>query len=237
MDTATVYARMRLQRRDALWLAIALVLHALLLLIPLRTPPSVTDSPTLVSVSLVTSAKETPLIENRELPAPPPAQSQSVAELPPPHNPPLDEQPRAEPAAEQVVTDDPLVHTTAARLLDSASRFKWPSIEQMNSRQLGVFVPQAVPDNWRPGITVEDNLFNGMVLPTKTEIVDRWMAADGTHNVVLNSPSGDTLCGRAKPWNPMNPLLEPVMTFWKCGGGGKRDFKMPDRFMRSRQLR
>ena len=84
---------------------------------------------------------------------------------------------------------------------------------------------------------MEDNLFNGMVLPTKTEIVDRWLAADGTHNVVLNTPSGDTLCGRAQAWTPMNPLFEPIMTFWKCGGGGKRAFKMPDRYMRSQQHR
>jgi len=226
MKSISVHASMRLGQRDALWLAIALVLHALVLLIPLRSPPEVAANPTMVAVSLMAAAREDPPIEEKELPAP-------LAEQPS-----LVEQPRrAEPAAEEGVTEHPLVNTTTARLLDSASRFKWPSIDNRSNRQLGVFVPEAMPGNWRPRIMMEDNLFNGMMLPTKTETVDRWMAADGTHNVVLNSPSGDTLCGRAKPWNPMNPLFEPVMTFWKCGGGGKRDFKMPEQFTKSRQSR
>ncbi len=75
-----------------------------------------------------------------------------------------------------------------------------------DSRRLGVFVPQALPENWRSGIISRDNLFNGMVLPNKTEIVDRWLAADGSHNVVINTPSGQTFCGRALAWDPMQPV-------------------------------
>jgi len=81
----------------------------------------------------------------------------------------------------------------------------------------------------RSGISIEDNLFNGMAPPNKTEIADRWLAADGSHNVVINTPSGQTFCGRALAWDPMQPLVEHVMQFRPCGGGGERTFKMTQR--------
>lgn len=228
MDLANISVSMRLNRRDALLFGIAVLLHALLLLVPLRHPPPAVEESRSVSVTLLAPRKEKPVFEKEELPpAEDPVPQQAVV--------PIEKPVPAEPIAMESKPEDPVIITTTARLLDSASRFKWPSIEKDKSRQLGVFVPQPIPENWRPRISVEDNLFNGMVLPTRTEIVDRWLAADGNHNVVINTPSGETLCGRAKPWDPMNPELEPIMAFWKCGGGGKRDFKMPERFMRSRQ--
>jgi len=219
---------MRLHWHDGLWLGIAVLLHAFLLLVPMRHSAPAAQESQVVSVSLLAPRKEKPVFENEELPF-----AEDIASS---QTPPLAEVPiPPEPIAMESRPEEPVVKTTTALLLDSASRFKWPSIEQDESRQLGVFVPRPIPENWRPRIVVEDNLFNGMTLPTRTEIVDRWLAADGNHNVVINTPSGETLCGRAKPWDPMNPELEPVMTFWKCGGGGKRDFKMPERFMRSRR--
>jgi len=182
----------------------------------------------LVSISLIAPRNEEPIIEKKEL-----LPEQDLAPQQPP--PPAEKPAPPEPIAMESSPGDPVVKTTTARLLDSASRFKWPSFEKDESRQLGVFVPQPIPQNWRPRIGVEDNLFNGMILPTKTEVVDRWLAADGSHKVVINTPSGETLCGRAQPWNPMNPEIEPIMAFWKCGGGGKRNFKMPERYMRSRR--
>jgi hypothetical protein len=182
----------------------------------------------MVSVSLIAPRNEDPVFEKKELP---PAQNLAPQQPPPP----VEKPAPPEPITMESSPGDPVVKTTTARLLDSASRFKWPSIKKDESRQLGVFVPQPIPQNWRPRIGVEDNLFSGMILPTKTEVVDRWLAADGSHNVVINTPSGETLCGRAQPWNPMSPELEPIMAFWKCGGGGKRDFKMPERYMRSRR--
>jgi hypothetical protein len=179
-----------------------------------------------VSVILLAPRKEEPVFQEEKIP---PAQDLASQQATP-----LTELPAPpEPITIESSPREPLAATTTALLLDSASRFKWPAVEQDESRQLGKIVPQPVPENWRPPIVVEDNLFNGMILPTRTETVDRWLAADGSHNVVLNTPSGKTLCGRGRPWDPMNPELEPVMTFWECGGGGKRDFKMPERFMRS----
>jgi len=228
MDPATVSVSMRLHWRDGLWLSVAVLLHALLLLVPMRHSAPAAQVSQVVSVTLLAPRKEQAVFADERLPFTQdiaPAQKPPLAEVPTPPG----------PIAMESSPEEPVVVTTTALLLDSASRFKWPSIEQDEIRQLGVFVPQPTPENWRPRGVGEDNLFNGMILPTRTEIVDRWLAADGNHNVVLNTPSGETLCGRAKSWDPMNPELEPIMAFWKCGGGGKRDFKMPERFMRSRQ--
>lgn len=101
--------------------------------------------------------------------------------------------------------------------------------------QLGSAKPWQPPANWNkhagaPYLAEADNTFNGMTAPESVEIVDRWMASDGSHNVVVNLPNGDTVCGRAEPYNPMQPLIEPVMMFRPCGGGGKRTFTMPDRY-------
>ena len=131
------------------------------------------------------------------------------------------------------VPASPHVILSTALLLDSASQFDWPGLQVKNLLQLGVHTSRSMPDNWRAGIGVEENLFNGLVVPRKTEIVDRWLAADGSHNVVINTPTGDTLCGRALPWNPMQPLVEHVMQFRLCGGGGQRSFTMPQRVPRT----
>ncbi|MFC1720590.1 hypothetical protein ACFL00_05605, partial [Pseudomonadota bacterium] len=119
-----------------------------------------------------------------------------------------------------------------ATLLDSASRLEWSFPKARQKRQLGVHQPQEIPENWRPSIRMEDNLFDGMTVPGKTEVVDEWLANDGSYNVVINTPSGETLCGSKQAWDPMNPMLEHLTLFRKCGGGGKRSFKMPDRFMK-----
>jgi len=121
---------------------------------------------------------------------------------------------------------------TTARLVDSTSRLKWAFPKTVKQRQLGVHQRQEMPDNWRPSISMEDNLFNGMTVPRETEIVDQWVTADGSQNVVMTTTTGETLCGRRQAWDPMNPMLEQLMMFRSCGGGGKRTFKMPDRFNR-----
>jgi hypothetical protein len=196
----------------------AVLLHAILLLVPLQHIPSATEISQVVSVSLVAPRKKQPLVEPLEIAVTPPEESRP-SESHPQRALPRNENPAPVKSEAGIFgPGDRSVNTTTARLIDSASRFKWPALEKDQSRQLGVFMPQAIPDNWRPGITVEDNWFNGMVVPAKTEIVDRWQAADGSRNVVLNTTSGETLCGRAQPWDPMRPMHEPVMSFWKCGG-------------------
>ena len=216
--------------QDSLWLCLAIVFHASLLLIPVLQKNLTSTSTAPLNITLLAPPPiEHPFVEEPEpiktkLPAvenetvTPDEQSMSdLASL---------EEPEDRADQKPPVNE---VNLTAVRLLDSANEIEWPAPDENNSRRLGVFVPQALPENWRSGISIEDNLFNGMALPNKTEIVDRWLAADGSQNVVINTPSGQTFCGRALAWDPMQPLVEHVMQFRPCGGGGERTFKMTQR--------
>lgn len=230
---STVTIVKRWDAQDSLWLCLAIVLHALLLLIPVLQKDHMTTSTVPLNITLLAPPPiEKPFIEElesqkTELRA---VKNKTVAP---------DDRPVPELAnlkehgdrADQEPTDKEVILTTPW-LLDSASEMELMVPAVNDSRRLGVFVPQPLPENWRSGIRIEDNMFNGMVLPSKTEMVDRWLAADGSHNVVINTPSGHTLCGRVPAWNPMQPLVEHVMQFHPCGGGGKRTFEMPQRIER-----
>jgi hypothetical protein len=107
-------------------------------------------------------------------------------------------------------------------------------VEEKPGRQLGDQPDYKMPGNWKSGsgapyLAEFENTFNGMTAPADVEIVDRWQAADGSHRVVLNLPNGDIVCGRAEANDPMQPLVEHIMLFGPCGGGGKRTFTMPHR--------
>ena len=235
MNAKSVSAAMRINRRDGLWLAVAVLLHSLVLLIPVRQFSGPAETVRSVTISLLNSAE----IEFSATQAPvlPPIPE----EVRPPEHPILAEKPatRQDPAVDKEETSaisipEAPLNTSTARLTESLDRITWAIPDHGKNRELGVRVPGQIPENWRPGIRLEENRFDGMVVPRKVEIVDRWLAADGSHNVVMNTPGGETLCGRAQAWNPMSPLLEPIMMFRRCGGGGKRSFKMPDRYMRAR---
>lgn len=228
--SATATSIKRWDVQDSLWLCLAIVFHALLLLIPVLQKNDTSTSTAPLNITLLapppieqpfvqepeTRKNELPAVKNKTVVA----DEQPVPDLTSLEEP--EDRPDQEPPVKEVIL-------TAARLLDSANKIEWPAPDEDNSRRLGVFVPQALPENWRSGISSEDNLFNGMVLPDKTEIVDLWLAADGSHNVVINTPSGQTFCGRAQAWDPMQPLVEHVMQFRPCGGGGKRTFEMTQR--------
>ena len=220
----------QLNFRDGLWLGLAVVAHALLLLIPVTRYSASEPGTDQILVTLVAQkAVENPFVEAPEV-------EKTVIPIrqDAPEPKPIEEQPavtQQEPPIEAVPASPDVILSTAL-LRDSASRFDWPGLEADEILQLGIFTPRPAPENWRPGIGVEENMFNGMVLPKKTEIVDRWLAADGSHNVVINTPGGDTFCGRAEAWDPMQPLVEHVMQFRPCGGGGKRSFEMPRRVSR-----
>jgi len=230
MDSVSVYKTLRLSKRDAAFLAIAVVLHGSLFLIPIKQLPSRQKHPQVVSLSLLVPPVQKPVFVESQDPVLPPAISTPE---------PVKEQELTEPLAdlsepepELVVPVEPPDPVSTARLVDSASRLKWPVPKHEEQQQLGVHQPQEIPPNWRPSIRLDDNLFDGMTVPTETEVVDEWRASDGTHNVVINTPGGETLCGRKQAWDPMNPMIEHPMMFTRCGGGGKRTFKMPDRYMK-----
>ena len=236
MSTDSVSENLRIKKSDALWLIMAVLVHASLLLIPLQPAPVPDNRPRTVSVTLQSPAPAE-LVEDQTASQLPQEVTSPTTELPlaevaplPPESPPdaVDD-----PSASEIDTP-PLI--TVARLIDEAQHFKWALPESEKARQLGIFRPRATPDNWRPKIAREDNIFNGMTLPEKTEVLDRWLAADGSQHVVIETTTGHTLCGMQRMWNPMNPLLEQVMMFRPCGGGGKRKIKLPKRYQSKREF-
>jgi hypothetical protein len=225
-------ANKRWRTRDSLWpwLCLAIALHFLLLLVPARQEAPATASNIPMNLRLIAPPDvEKPFVEENIFPKKEEPAIGNVSEAPAlPEEPALASQEQAESPAKQESTRGDVVPSTA-RLLDSASEIKWPLAAVNDSRRLGIFVPHPRPENWRSGIRIEDNLFNGMVLPSKTEIVDRWLSVDGTQNVVIHTPGGHTLCGRVQAWDPMQALDERLMHFRPCAGGGKRTFEMNKR--------
>jgi hypothetical protein len=232
-ESISAAANVSIGLRDGRWLLAAVLLHALILTIPVDLAETPQTRPQRIALAL--QPRWRPLI-------PQPVQPEAAVKAPDPAIPAPEKIPDSavqQQDAASTLSDPPQQNSPAlslARLLDSASMINWELPEERASRQLGVFTPQPVPENWRPRILVEDNRFDDAVLPTRVLIVDRWLAADGSHNVVIETPTGHTLCGRAEPWNPMNPLFEPIMMFRPCGGGGERTFKMPHRFHARRDL-
>jgi len=222
---ASVHKRWR--SKDGLWLSLAIALHVLVLMIPTRQEAPTTTSIIPLNIRLLAPpAIDKPFVEDSvQLKDEYPATENVTDASALPEEPELASQENVESSLPPARIRDEVIPGTA-RLLDSASELDWPLPAVENFRRLGVFVPQALPENWRPGIKIEDKLFKGTVLPGKTEIVDRWLSVDGTQNVVINTPGGNTLCGRVKAWDPMQALDERLMHFRPCGGGGRRTFEI-----------
>lgn len=236
MNTSSVSANMRISKRDGLWLAMAVLAHALILLIPMQADPPPASKDRAISVSLMTPPQVPAEREQEVLPelqdiTPLPREPEWVEQSPEPEKPVVEIEDDQE---ANVAFKPPAI--SAARLIDTVRRFKWPQTREKSTRQLGIPHIPALPENWRPGISHDDNIFDGMILPGKTEVLDRWLAADGSHNVVIETPGGHTFCGRRQAWDPMNPLLEHVMMFRPCAGGGKRQFQMPKRYQSRRDF-
>ena len=195
------------------WLGLAVLVHAAALLLPLTYP----RGPAPVDPSLIVS-----LLRPLPLPAP------TTTPLPVPEPVRVTAQKRPAPpvAAPREEIPSPRRLPSAEEMLEAARQPGW-TLPAEPERRLGEFVPPAPP----PTITTRENRFGDAYAPAETEIVDRWLAADGSHNVVIRTPNGMTLCGRALPWNPMEPLVEHVMMFRSCGGGGERTFSMPERLV------
>lgn len=221
------------------WLALAIALHGVLLLVPLREWQAPAEVQQAIAIQLVPQRLGTdepatpdvqPLERARQVTARPALEPQQADAGPPALQPVQPDSAALEPTE---TTDKPGT-MSAARLIDLVSRMSSNASLSPFGRKPGS-PPLGRPDNsWRRGSkstvgSPDNNLFDGMVAPAETELVDRWHAADGSNNVVINLPNGDTLCGRAEAWNPMRPLVEPLMMFRSCGGGGQQSFTMDKR--------
>ena len=229
------------------WLGLAVSLHGVLLLIPLREWQAPAGMQTAITVQLVSQELRTDKPATPDAQAPEPARrvtaepARRVTAQPAMEVQQADAWPPALHAVQpdSVVlkpseTPDKPVTMSTARLIDLASRMSSRTGQSPFGSQPGSPPPGRQDNSWRRGLNLGvgspgNNRFDGMVAPAETELVDRWHAADGSNNVVIKTPGGDTLCGRAEAWDPMRPLMEPLMMFRSCGGGGKRSFTMDKR--------
>lgn len=238
----------RWKKTDFAWLALAVGIHCALLLLPLhrlllpadlgRAEPrpvitvalvpypravKVQTPPDLETIMASKGTVATPFRPARESRAAPPIPISAPVPT------------AAEPGlADDTKTKAGIERISAARLVDLVSRMSFTEMPTPAPRKLGSSEYNKRPPIWRTGINgsgllMEGNTFDGMMAPAETELVDRWQATDGSNNVVINTPNGDTLCGRAEAWNPMQPMVEHLMMFRSCGGGGKRTFSMAAR--------
>ena len=215
-------------------IAAALVLHLGLLLIPLRQalPPL---PPRSVTVEIQRSSPDTasarvmpePSAQNAALAEPAPAEESS----PTAHT--RAEQPGPAPRQPAESVSRPSIST--AYLLELAHFFDLPTRpDPQADRVPGVAVATALPDNLvRPLIPPLSNAFDGLVLPREPEVIDQWMDATGIANAVIRTPSGEILCGQLKPWDPMDPLVEHIVMYRNCGGGGQRKPSAARPFLRA----
>jgi hypothetical protein len=238
----------RWKKTDFTWLALAIGVHCALLLLPLhhlqlpadlrQAEPRQAITVDLVPYPQVMKAQTLPegepfMASQETAVTPSRPDSESSTAPPTPISAP------ASIAADQSLADDTTTKTgikriSLARLVDLASRMSFTKMQSPAPRQLGSSEYSKQPPSWRTGaagnaLMPAGNTFDGMMAPVETELVDRWQAADGSNNVVINTPNGDTLCGRAEAWNPMQPLVEHLTMFRNCGGGGKRTFSMAAR--------
>lgn len=217
--------RFRHSRPDLrLVLALALALHAALLLIPLRQPAPV-DLPRPVTVDV--RFEPTPFREAEPVTEPTPAEPLPVPEIPVeavPQTTPAEAVRPEEPSdrPEQPVAQPLRPPLTTAYLLETARDMDW-QLEVPMPLIPGVPVIPDLPLNLtRPIMPLSPNAFDGVVLPTEVVVLDQWIDPTGVMNAVVKTPNGEILCGSAKPWDPMDPLVEHVAMYRKCGGGGKR---------------
>jgi len=221
----------RWNRSDSVWLAAALAAHALLLLIPVDHAEKSLNRAATIRLRLnpiASRAAADPELKTvrRESLGPdqtiPPARPEEL---------PAREKPDDSENLKANITPLAVRNLSAALMLEIAATAGLDTPVPRPPRQLGVPDVYRIPANWQrsagaAGLPSDGGLLSGMAVPGQTQIQDRWLAPDGSHQVVLELPGGQTVCGRAEAWNPLQPLVEHVMLFRNCGGGGKRTFSM-----------
>ena len=226
----------RFGRSELGWLAVAVLVHGLLLLLPLKRFTEVPPRPATLAVTLVTPVRQTPAptagydqvqsvrtqAASADAAAPRIPPDDAPAITPPPQANDLDEmQPGTAPAQAPITT---------ASLVISAGETSLQSEAAPSARALGRDVSRAAPANWQRGAGA--GLLTGsgdadQAAHARQAIVDRWLAADGSHHVQVAMPDGTLVCGRVNAWDPLRPLVEHVMQFHTCGR--RVTFSMPAR--------
>jgi hypothetical protein len=227
-----------LKTRDLAFLAVAIAMHAVLLLLPLKAwqlnQPAVSDRLTVNLRPNSQPAKPAPQMDPE--PAPEPTAGQAS---PPAEKPAFQTDQRKPAMAFSLEEIPPPAGESPGQKLDSrqlrhlAEQADLTNQNQGSRRQLGSASEYQAPANWNrhagaPFFAGFDSRSHVVTLPEDVEIADRWQAADGSHQVVVNLPSGEMMCGRSEAYNPMQPLVEPIMMFTICGK--KATFTVPEHF-------
>ncbi len=234
--------------RDLGFFAIALLIHSALLLLPIKawqTHQAASERRSeLLQVHLQPAAKmpASTIVPAQEI--------QALAEdLAPPH--PDQKKSAADyilaeiplPADKRVPDDQLASDALASQNLNTQQLRLWAeqadglAPPQQASLALGAAKSYRPPDNWNRNsgtafFSSFDDRSHEVALPADASVVDRWQAADGSHQVMVQLPNGDSLCGRAAAYNPMQALVEPVMMFSSCGS--TPTFTMPERYNQGR---
>jgi len=233
-----------LNARDLSFLALAVAVHAALLLLPLKawqvSQRELSDSLTVRLQPFAKPAESVTRIESEPEPVPVPAPEPHSRQTAPPAEKPAFQTDQRKPALNFSLEEiPPPPAESPGQKLDSrqlrrlAEETNLITPQQGSGSLLGSTREYQAPSNWNrhagsPFFADFDNRSHVVTLPEDVEIVDRWQAADGSHQVVVNLPSGEVICGRAEAYNPMQPLVEHIMMFSICGK--KATFTVPEHF-------
>lgn len=212
------------QPRFAVSLAAAVLLHVLLFSLPLKRGPGPVSAQRDLSVTLEWS---------RPMPAGHPAERTAEAEES------QELLPEAEigesaavppiPSVDAQSPPRPTAGISTAYLLDMATQLEWGAQTTPRPHKPGRFIARPGSSNGIYDGTKDRRASGDTPGRHGMETIDRWLAADGSQNVMITLPSGETYCGRAEAWNPMNPLIEPVMMYRPCGPSSPPTFELSRR--------
>lgn len=237
--------------RNLGFFAMALIVHIALLMLPIKAwqtnkPPGEPlnqslNEPITVHLQAAQKALSETVEPKTEAQAPvtdqtpptlvrKPAAEYTLAKIPPPSDNLVPE----ERQASETSTDKTLNTQQLRQWVEKADGLAPP---QEASRALGTAKSYRPPANWSRNAGAAffasfDDRSHEPNLPADVTVVDRWQAADGSHQVVVQLPTGESMCGRAEAYNPMQPLVEHIMMFRICGR--TPTFTMPERFSKGR---
>lgn len=191
---------------------LALTLHLALLLVPLhrnKGRPAVETGP-VIEVALASPAARVirePMAEHRASP-------KAIDGKAIPAN--QDEVKQAPDKAPVEVTAQPDAAALRRALPGQVAGFVRGGVPESNSSSLRRLHPSWNPSWSTPVLEDLETAFSPYFAPAEAVMLDQWQEPGGARRVVMRLPSGDSVCGRAEPWDPLNPLVEPVPMFHRC---------------------
>ena len=221
---ARLAAKTRLPR--AAFLALALLLHGALLLVPLAPtgPAKAPGEPLQVTFEVpVPPQPPEPPYAPPDQPASPAPAAPALADPDPP--PEARERSEARPPSRAPGEEERPEPPRVVDLHRALGEGHWKAPDSpARPATIGRSTESALLERLRrPVLAYEPTVFDRFALPSSTEIVDRWQGPGGAYRVVIRTPGGETLCGRQEPMDEFRPWLQMPVMFHRCAGGGQRE--------------